>query len=288
MKLISDIRETLIDLGYSIVQESDDYFRMKPLYRESKTETALSVNKTTGQFYDFATQQKGSLKQLIKLTTGESVDVQIDQVATVQKEKIDQVFSESILETLFPSYSYFNKRGISSETLKEFKGGLATNGKMYGRFVFPIFRPDGKINGFTGRDVTNNSKRVKWKHLGRTNRWVYPLFFNRKYIEKDLIIVESIGDMLSLWEAGVRNTLVIFGSYLNKEPLKTILGLGLNRVIISTNNDENNAGQESAKKIAEKLNPWFPKENVLIKLPTNKNDFGEMNLHEIREWKNTF
>ena len=35
-------------------------------------------------------------------------------------------------------------------------------------------------------------------------------------MKKELILIESIGDMLSLWSAGIKNTLVIFG--LNLSP----------------------------------------------------------------------
>ena len=38
-----------------------------------------------------------------------------------------------------------------------FKGGLATEGAMYQRFVFPIYNDEQKICGFSGRDMTTSN-----------------------------------------------------------------------------------------------------------------------------------
>lgn len=119
---------------------------------------------------------------------------------------------------------------------------------------------------------------------------IYPLFLNYPEIKnkKELIIVESIGDCLSLWEAGIRNTMVLFGVKLQDERLKSILKMDLKKIIISLNNDfekeEVNTGLEASCFIKAKLQNFFDEGQVIIKQP-DKKDFGEMSKEEILNWK---
>ena len=50
----NNIKEMLLDLGYSNITEDGLYYRMKPIYRESGNNTVLSVRKDTGYFIDFS------------------------------------------------------------------------------------------------------------------------------------------------------------------------------------------------------------------------------------------
>ena len=51
--MISNIKEMLLDLGYSNITEDGLNYRMKPIYRESGNNTVLSVRKDSGYFIDF-------------------------------------------------------------------------------------------------------------------------------------------------------------------------------------------------------------------------------------------
>ena len=93
--------------------------------------------------------------------------------------------------------------------------------------------------------------------------------------------------MLSLWEGGVKNVLIIFGLNLSSPMMGLLIKLDLNKIFISFNNDadDNNAGNKAALKIRNKLFHHFDRHQIKIALP-KKNDFGEMNAPEIREWYN--
>ena len=63
----------------------------------------------------------------------------------------------------------------------------------------------GQIHGFSGRDMTKNSDKPKWKHMGKKSGWVYPAYVPTKegayhdcMTQDYVIIVESIGDCLNL------------------------------------------------------------------------------------------
>lgn len=197
---------------------------------------------------------------------------------------VSKFYPQEHLSSLTNNHEYWKKRGVSEETLKQFKGGLCLTGKMYNRYVFPIFDSRLKIRGFSGRDISPNPK-IKWKHIGSKNEWAYPLIFNYSIIEekKEIILVESIGDMLSLWESGIKNTGVTFGTDLGKGLLKAIIRLDPNKIIIATNKDKNFAGQNAAIKIKSKFKDFFDPGQLEIKLPI-KNDFGEQSVDENIKW----
>ena len=63
-----EIKEILQSIGYSNISEDTKNFRMKPIYRDSSSNTVLSVRKDTGSFIDFSRNLSGSFNQLIKLS----------------------------------------------------------------------------------------------------------------------------------------------------------------------------------------------------------------------------
>ena len=65
-----DVKEALMDMGYSNITEDSKNYRMKPIYRDSSSNTVLSVRKDTGFFIDFSKNISGSFAELVKLSLG--------------------------------------------------------------------------------------------------------------------------------------------------------------------------------------------------------------------------
>ena len=299
----------LYELGYSNISEYPREYRTRPIYRESDNNTVLRIDKTTGRFVDFAENISGSFEDLVKLTLkmktvseaqkwvsskGESQGER--KVAVVKPEiKSPKIFNKSCLSKLVNNHIYWKNRGVSESTVSQFKGGLITEGKMKNRYVFPIFDAKDRLVGVSGR-YTQEIKYdsiPKWKHIGDKYAWKYPLFLNHEIIlnNKEVFLVESIGDMLSLWEAGVKNSIVTFGLDVSSSIMGVLLRFDLNKVYISFNNDsdKNSRGNLAAKKAQQKLLKHFDPNQVEVKLPT-KNDFGDMDTKEIQTWvkQNTY
>jgi DNA primase len=188
-----------------------------------------------------------------------------------------------------PAHGYWLDRGISLETLKVFEGGVVENGTMANRYVFPVFNSKKQLIGVTGRYVKplKNKNTPKWLHKGRTSEWKYPLQVNYEIIKEkeEIVLVESIGDMLALWEAGTKNVLIVFGLNLSSSIASLLIKLDPSKIFISFNNDSYNkgAGNKASQKTKQKLTKHFNPEDVIVKLP-DKNDFGEMNTEEIKLW----
>ena len=102
-------------------------------------------------------------------------------------------------------------------------------------------------------------------------------------------MVESIGDMLALWDCGIKNILVVFGLNLSPKMISLLIKADPRIVYIAFNNDslDNSAGNEAAEKVRNKISKYFDINQVKLALP-NKNDFGEMNKEEILGWKKQY
>ncbi|NBW15288.1 MAG: toprim domain-containing protein [Caulobacteraceae bacterium] len=295
-----NVYQILTDLGYKLKDFGKEY-RAKPLYRDSDNDTVLKIYKDTGHWFDFKENISGDFSSLVGMTLKledpnkakewlKDKNFAFHQPKEISKPllKSTKKFDLDLLSNLENDNSYWNKRGINNETLDQFKGGVGKAGKMKNRYVFPIFDIKNNIIGFSGRDITNLSK-IKWKHLGEKSDFLYPLFLNSEAIQsqKEIILVESIGDMLSLYQAGIKNILVTFGTSLSLGILNYLLRIDIKKIYISLNNDsnKNNAGNIGAEKTHSRLKRYFDDKQLKIALPTKK-DFGEMNKEEILQWKN--
>tara|TARA_R100001163_G_scaffold60127_1_gene49203 strand:- start:1368 stop:2270 length:903 start_codon:yes stop_codon:yes gene_type:complete len=292
-----EIKDVLTEIGYKLRDCGKEY-RAKPLYRESDNPNVLCIKKSNGVWFDFKTNKFGNLEELVQITLklkdiNEAKDFIKNKfnftTTKVEKEKIksQQIFSKENLNQIIPDYKYWNRRGVNSDTLKLLESGVMTDGKMKNRYVFPIFDKMNRLIGAAGRDVTNFSS-IKWKLIGEKSLWVYPFKNNNQFIreKKSVFLVESIGDMLALWEAGIKNTLVLFGLTASSKIKQVLMYLSLENIYISLNNDENQtgAGNKAAQKIRRDLLNYFDEEQLHIHLPSS-NDFGCMKTSEILEWK---
>lgn len=273
---MATIRDILVDAGFKIAFTSGKYYRMKPIHRSSDNNSCFSVHSETGRYYDFVTHESGDISDLIKGITGKSVTIEERAANRISdlKDEINIVFNSEDIQALLPSYQFYTSKGISVETLKYFKSGFCNSGKMHDRYVFPIINPDGSIVGLSGRairpkptDPEKAARWIKWKHLGEKSKWVYPYYFNHQYIKDEVILVESHGNMLALWEAGYKNVLISAGTSFSRALLAAIIVINPKRIIVAFDNDEGkNPGQVNAMKAIGKLEKWFDKSKIVNKL----------------------
>jgi len=295
-----NVKDILLDLGYSNIVEGPRDYRMRPIYRESDNNTVLSVKKDTGRFIDFSKGISGSIEDLIKLSLNlknvEDVKKWVSQRnISIDKKEVERptintqkTFDREMLLKLKKDHSYWINRGIPEDVVSQFEGGIASSGKMAGRYVFPIFNKYDQIVGFSGRDILGRSEVPKWKHIGNKSFWCFPAKLTLKAIKskKEVFIVESIGDALALYNAGIDNFIVSFGLEISTAIINFLLKVDVSKIRICFNDDSenNSAGNEASEKAYNKLTKFFDRNQVVINLPS-KNDFGEMTTEEITEWK---
>lgn len=295
---INSVYQILTNIGYTLKDYGREY-RTKPIYRDSDNDTVLRIYKDSGFWVDFKENTSGDLPSLIKLSLKlnsheeakkwlkEKNFTPVSIIKDKPKIKDKKIFDKELLNKLNPDHIYWINRGVKTEVIKKFQGGVASGGKMKNRYVFPIFNLNKDLVGFSGRDITNQSK-IKWKHLGDKNSWSYPSHLNLDILneKKEIFLIESIGDCLSLWQNDIKNTIVTFGLEISISVLNLLLRIDPNKIYIAFNNDseKNNAGNFAAEKARNKLLRYFDRNQIDIKLPIKK-DFGEMTSEEIFEWK---
>lgn len=300
---MDNFKIVLEELGFPLTDRGS-FWQTKAVFRNGDNPTAIIVYKDSGVWKDFVEDTPYlPFEALVYKITGEkdfskiinniskAPRVTVKKKGLLQEEKS---YPESCLKRLLPDYDFYlsEKKGISEQTLKDFKCGLATSGKMYQRIVFPIFRNDGRVHGFSGRLAIEKENFPKWKHLGKKRTWIYPLFTapNTKpsiELKKEAIIIESIGDALKLYDCGICNTFVSFGISISPTVISRISAMNLSKIVLALNDDKDskkNWGKVKSAKAAIALAEHIDFKKIFI-VPPIQNDFGDMSVEEIKNWE---
>jgi hypothetical protein len=238
--------------------------------------------------------------RILQLVGTESDGILTHYTARTEEPKIKQpaTWPLSILDKLIFDYSYFESRGISAETQKHFRMGVASSGQLNGRAILPILSPQkDKIIGFTGRLINytkwhKENKIPKWKHLNPSGSFllVGDEFSIRE--SRTILITEGPADILALYEAGIRNTICLFGTTISSKQLGFLIKSNPLKIVIGLNNEpgNKNIGGIAAEKLRKTLLNYFSEERIIIALPKAKdyNDWlleknGKSELDEYRK-----
>lgn len=293
----NEAKSILNSLGYRLRDDGDSW-RTSAIFRGGKNEGSLKIYKNTGVWHDYGANSKSQpFSELLKLSgyKGENIISDKNEIIIDKKDIPERIYPDSILNRLLPHYRFYVDKGIDIATLKRLKSGLAMSGKMYQRYIFPIFDDLNRIVGFAGRYL-GIEDRPKWKIIGKKRNWCYPLNIKdelgQQFVKdsilkyKEVYIVESIGDMLSFHTRGIYNVIVSFGLDISPKIVSSLLSLDIDRIFICFNNDDNkdiNNGLDAAIQEVLNLLVYFDCERVGICLPI-KNDFGDMNGADFKIW----
>lgn len=198
---------------------------------------------------------------------------------------------------------YYLKRGFTKEILDKYCiQDCNTPGKYFNkRAVIPVI-DDGLVIGFTGRSIyekcddcgyyhsgvnlcPNEDIRhiySKWRHSEKfyKENYLFNYHFAKEYISSttQAILVESPNNVLRLEEAGIHNSVCIFGCYLSNYQ-KYLLDLAgcLNLIVILDNDKAGLGGQKSILDLCGLTH------NICFLTPKT-NDIAEMSVSEIKEF----
>jgi 5S rRNA maturation endonuclease (ribonuclease M5) len=219
------------------------------------------------------------------------------------KETKTGIIRNQIQRNLKIPSNYFISRGFSVDILKKYDVGECSNEtkEMSNRAVVPIYDTDYRFMvGCTGRSIfekcdkcpcyhdettacpteENRWKFSKWKHSYqfKTQEHLYNLWFAHKHIKesRSVILVESPGNVWRLEEAGIHNSVAIFGSSL-ADKQKLLLDMsGAMSLVLIMDNDE--AGKKAAEQIAKKCQKIYNIHHIDMK----HDDIGCMTIDEIK------
>jgi len=227
----------------------------------------------------------------------------IHTIAEVKDKSSHTITRNIIRKTLQIPATYYLNRNFSKEILDKYDVGTCNNPnkEMFERVVVPIYDPEySYMVGCTGRSIHEKCdkcnyyhdsnkecvdgpyawKYSKWKHnkTFKSKDHLYNLWFAKKYIAKTgiAIIVESPGNVWRLEEAGIRNSVGIFGTSLgDKQKLLLDCSGAMSLVIIL---DPDDAGMQGIKKIQEKCARTYNIKTINL----HNKDIADMSISEIQ------
>lgn len=224
-----------------------------------------------------------------------------------QADAVDQpkgVLRNQVRKNLILDYPYYLHRGFSQSILDKYDVGLCNNPnkEMYNRMVVPVYDHNHEhMIGCTGRsifdkcvnctgyhdskiscpDETKLFQYSKWRHSKglQTQNYLYNIWFAKEHIKKSyvVIVVESPGNVWRLEEAGIHNSVAIFGSSMSDRQKMILDASGAMTIITLMDNDE--AGQKAAQKIQEKCQKTYNIKNITVPAP----DVAEMSVDQIKQ-----
>lgn len=213
----------------------------------------------------------------------------IEQVIRRRSKLVKHKRMEDDLMRHLQSSTYFKDRGFSNEVIEEFGcGGEWHKPKTYGenRVVVPIYDPvDGYLVAFTCRlldDSQIEPWRPKWCHAlnfaelrkkssERTDEErfyassvLYNLHRASKHIgvSKTIIVVEGPGDVMQMWEAGLKNTVAVLGTGFSKHHKTLLHKVGCSRVICVLDGDS--VGQKASNTVEKMCKDYFEFKSVVL------------------------
>lgn len=259
------------------------------------------------QTLDFALKiLKKDIKDLKVKTTDREKRIFTKNIQTISqvKEKSNHTITRDIIrKTLQIPAPYYLNRNFSEKILDKYDVGVCNNPnkEMYERVVVPIYDPEySYMVGCTGRSIYEKCNKChyyhdankdcvegpyawkysKWRHnkTFKSKDHLYNLWFAKKYIAKTgvAVIVESPGNVWRLEEAGIHNSVGIFGTSLgDKQKLLLDCSGAMSLVIIL---DPDDAGIEGIKKIKEKCARTYNIKTINL---SNK-DIADLSIEEIQ------
>ena len=129
--------------------------------------------------------------------------------------------------------------------------------KFRARVIFPIFSQNGRVVAFGGRILGNNDNVAKYlnspeSQIYSKRRTLYGLYHSKDEIRKldRAILVEGYMDLVSLYQAGVKNAVASSGTSLTEEQVQLLSRFTKNIIILF---DADPAGQKASLRSIELL-----------------------------------
>ena len=222
--------------------------QFQPTSAEKQKQTLYEINHLASEFYHYLLLNHPAGKKALDYILGRGISK-----ASIELFKIG--FAPNAWESL--GKYLIGKKRYSPKSLEDL--GLIikkSNGSFYDRFrnrlMFPLKDHRGNVCGFAGRSLDPQAKEAKYVNTPETPIYhksdlLYGFFEAKDEIKtKDqVILVEGELDMISSYQAGVKNTVAIKGSALTENQTK-LIGRFTRNLVLSL--DQDVAGDQAARR----------------------------------------
>ncbi len=247
-------------------------------------------------------------KSKVEYQQEKDIKTRLFQINKLAAEAYHKILLES--KNAKVAQDYLVSRGISKETIKNFKIGYAPSGDIvknflakkgfsfaeikqagkpdmfYQRIIFPIFDIMGNCVGFSGRTIVKDQE-PKYLNTPET-----PIFYKSKVLyglnlakteikkQKFACVVEGQMDVVLSYQAGVKNVVASSGTALTQDHLEILKRYSPN---ITFAFDSDSAGVAAMKKAIDLATILEANPRVLV-LPENIKDAGEAVAKDPKIW----
>lgn len=188
-----------------------------------------------------------------------------------------QIHRSRVRNNLMIPASYFINRSFPADILDNFDVGMAKNPKpeTKNRIIVPIYNAQEYLVGYTCRSIFEKCDKCKlfhssiedcpidnlqrnlsskWRHIGfESSEHLYNYARASPIIKETntVLLVEGPGDVWRLHQAGLRNSVAVFGKTLYEKQERLLAQAQCMTIIVLTDNDT--AGREGAQVIKQKF-----------------------------------
>jgi DNA primase len=163
-------------------------------------------------------------------------------------------------------------RGLTREAAAEFGIGFAATGFFAGRITLPIYNHRGELVGFTGR-ATKPDQDAKYKNSADSDLFQKKqLVFNEVRAKEaareagSIVFVEGHLDVVSMWQAGIRNVVALQGTGAPDPLVLQRLTRSVKKVILCFDGDA--GGRKAAEQFIAVAGPMAMAGDVAINVVT--------------------
>ena len=247
---------------------------------------------------------QNNARQLSPSCIGQAQDIEIDKIIRLYRKKQCATQGQGIplatmIPLLKPDQVYYPNRGILPDIIAKYHISFCNtkHKPMYKRAFFPILDITGRyIVGWSGRsiydkclkcDMHHHPERsscpdpqyrgmyTKWKHSKNfhVELCLYNIWYAKPFINKTgtVILCEGPGDTWAYEEAGIRNSVALFGLNISRQQRLMLQNAGALTVVCTFDNDK--AGQMGMQKLKQDLIHYF---RVFCVTPDTVKDIGDM------------
>lgn len=193
------------------------------------------------------------------------VDIKLALERKKNKQYVDKIKRQERQHVVYPEetlskleyHPYLETRGFTKDLIESYQVGVGKQPykRMFNRVVFPIRDFDGRIIGFTGRDVTGKAD-VKWLHstdFDRDNN-LFNIDRAKAFISKTgvAIVTEGPLDVLRLVQADIHNGVAVLGRMISNGQLGLLMRAGATKLVFALDDDPAGiTGMEKSAKLSE-------------------------------------
>lgn len=266
--------------------------------KHSDSNPSADINVNTGLFICRSCGFKGNLERIIKVVSGEEVD--LSEYVTPHEEfkfKIQNIYRQSLKnisryddiiqfdDTMSNELVNFKqaisckeandyltgpKRKLTKETIERFNLMYSDVGDYRNRVIIPYFK-NGKLIGFNSRYIYDGDKKFRYMYFLSHSQFEDYIYNIENVTSNDYcILVEGPFDLMILTQLGYKNVISTLSTRVSEKHLQHIIPF--KKIIFCFDDDkESRAGQKAVMKTAEMILDVSPQKQLYYcKLPEGK------------------